>query len=299
MGLLEKGEGVSLKHEDRTIDSQTQLYGVLGNPIRQSLSPQLHNAAFKQLGMNCAYMAFEVDPNALALAFEGIRSLGIRGVNLTIPFKELALDFIDEIPEDLDRATGAINTVVNKDGQLLGFNTDGPGLLRALKEELNFNPDGKSILILGAGGAARGALFALARANADIVRIHNRTAERAEGLAEYAQTYFPETEISAASAEDVSRERFDLVLNATSVGMKSQHSPMELKNLHQPKAAYDLVYTPRETVWLKEAKKLGIPCANGLGMLANQAALSFELWTGRNDAVREIMHKELLNCLTS
>ncbi len=291
---------MSLKQGSLPIDSHTQLYGVLGNPIQHSLSPQIHNAAFKQLGINGTYLAFEVDPNALGLAFEGIRTLSIRGVNLTIPFKELALDYIDEIPEDLDRATGAINTVVNKNGQLLGFNTDSPGFLRALKEELNFNPEGKSILVLGAGGAARGALFALSRANADIIRVFNRTTDRAQGLAEYAQTYFPETEISAiASIEDMHKDHFDLVVNATSVGMKNDHhKPLDLKKLNNPKAVYDLVYTPRETALLADAKKLGIPHANGLGMLANQAALSFELWTGRNESVRDIMFKELTTCLT-
>ncbi len=291
---------MSLKHDSKIIDSHTQLYGVLGNPIKHSLSPQLHNAAFKQLGMNAVYLAFEVDPNELALAFEGVRSLRLHGVNLTIPFKELALDYIDEIPEDLDRATGAINTVVNKDGLLLGFNTDGPGFLRALKDELNFNPEGKSVLVLGAGGAARGVVFALARTGADIIRIHNRTGERAQGLADYAKTYFPETEIiPVLSMDELHKDRFDLVVNATSVGMKADpHMPLDLKKLRDPRAVYDLIYNPKETAWLKEAKKLGMPCANGLGMLANQAALSFELWTGRNDAVRDIMHKELLQCLT-
>ena len=115
------------------INSRTHLYGVLGDPVGHSLSPVIHNAAFAHSHLNAVYLAFHVQPGALGLAFEGMRSLGIRGVNLTIPFKEEAMDFIDEVPEDVDRAVGALNTVVNKNGQLIGYNTDGPGFLKALK----------------------------------------------------------------------------------------------------------------------------------------------------------------------
>ena len=280
------------------IDSQSQLYGIFGNPVEHSLSPILHNAAFKRLGLNASYHAFKIAPDALGLAFEGMRALGIRGVNVTIPFKEDALNFIDDIPEDLDRLTGALNTVFLKDGRLLGYNTDGPGLLGALREELSFNPSGKDILLLGSGGAARGALFALAHAGADRILIHNRTHDRAHGLAEYAAQYFSETEIVAVpSSLDISSKRLDLVVNATSCGMRgNEELPLEWNLLKKPAAAYDLVYTPKETPWLREAKKLGIPCANGLGMLIQQAAISFGVWTGKKEGVREAMREAVAAC---
>lgn len=281
---------------DMKIDSRTRVFGIFGNPVDHSLSPVLHNAVFKKLGMDCTYLAFKIEPDSLGLAFEGMRSLGFGGVNVTIPFKEDALNFVDEIPEDLDRLIGAVNTVVPKDGDLLGYNTDGPGFLSALSQELSFKPSGKDILVLGAGGAARAVLFALARAGADRIFIHNRTHERANGLAEYAAQYFPETEIEALSSfDDLSAKRLDLVVNTTPCGMKTNTElPLDWGLLEkEPAAAYDLVYAPKETPWLKSAKKLGIPCANGLGMLVEQAALSFELWTGKKEGVREAMREAL------
>ena len=281
-----------------SLDSQTQLYGVLGDPIEHSLSPLIHNAAFKHFEMNAAYLAFRVKPEMLGLAFEGIRAFGMKGVNLTIPLKQAAIEFIDEIPEDLDKVTGAINTVVNRGGQLYGYNTDGVGFLTSLKEDLSFDPEGKTILLLGAGGSACGVAFALARAHAECVYIHNRTQERAQGLADFAQPYFPETEIRAVSGlEEVYPQKIDLVVNTTSCGMKGNAgSPMDLKKLANKASVYDLVYSPTETLFLKTARSLGWPAANGLGMLAAQAALSFELWTGQKEGVLVTMREALKKC---
>jgi shikimate dehydrogenase len=280
------------------INGHTHIYGVLGHPVDHSLSPLIHNAAFSQLQMNAVYLAFHVQPEALCLAFEGLRSLEIRGANLTIPFKEVAIEFIDEIPEDVDRATGAINTVVNKKGQLHGYNTDGPGFLRALREELSFNPEGKNILVLGAGGAARSVVFALSRAHAQRIFIHNRTRERAQGLAEVSAPFFPETELEPViSLDELRLQKVDLVVNATSCGMKgNQDIPFDLKQLKKKAAVYDLVYSPLETPFLRSARALGWSAANGLHMLAEQAALSFELWTGKKEGVREAMLGALKTC---
>src|SRR3990167_46940 len=167
------------------LDAETDLYGILGNPVRHSLSPLIHNAVFQELKINAVYLAFEIRRESLGLAFEAVRSLGIKGVNVTIPFKEAALGFVDEIPEDLDRCVGALNTVVNRDGRLFGYNTDVSGFLTAINEELQFNPEGKTALVLGAGGAARGVVFALAHAHAEKILINNRTETRAQGLQEY------------------------------------------------------------------------------------------------------------------
>lgn len=280
------------------VNAETHLYGILGNPVRHSLSPLIHNALFQELNMNAVYVAFEINRESLGLAFEAIRSLGIRGVNVTVPFKEAALNFIDEVPEDIDRCVGALNTVVNREGRLFGYNTDVAGFLIAVKEELGFNPEGKKALVLGAGGAARAVIFALGKAHADKILIHNRTAARAEGLQEYLSDYFPETEIDSFISMDGMKDfKFDLVVNATSCGMKEKDPlPLDLHVLSNKASVYDLVYSPRETSFLKMAKTLGLPCAGGIGMLAAQAALSFELWTGAKEKVRERMLETLKKC---
>lgn len=280
------------------VNASTQLYGIFGNPVNHSLSPLLHNALFDQFKMNAVYMAFQIEKESLGLAFEAMRSLGIRGVNITIPHKEAALGFVDEVPEDLDRCVGAVNTVVNRKGKLIGYNTDGAGFLSSLKDDLGFNPEGKTCLVLGAGGAARGVVFALARAKADRILIYNRTQARAEGLKDYLFSYFPEVEIEAlGSLDGLKNEKVDLVVNATSCGM-SPNDPvsMDLTILKTKARVYDLVYSPAETPLLTKAKSLGLPCVNGLGMLAAQAALSFELWTGHREGVKEKMLETLKTC---
>ncbi len=281
-----------------TVDAHTHLYGIFGSPVRHSLSPLIHNTAFDHLKMNAAYMAFEVSKEQLPLAFEAVRSLGIRGVNITIPHKEAACNFVDEIPEVIDRTAGALNTVVNKQGKLFGYNTDGVGFLIALKEELGFHPAGKTALVLGAGGSARAVVFALANAQAEKIMIHNRTQERAEGLADFLSASCTDMEIEAVeSLEAVKGRKIDLVVNATSCGMKVEDPlPMDLNHLQKGACVYDLIYAPSETKLLKEAKRLGLPCANGLGMLAGQAALSFGLWTGHVAGVRELMLETLKKC---
>ncbi len=273
------------------VNAQTQLYGIFGNPVSHSLSPLIQNAAFSHLQINAAYLAFPIETGYLGIAFEAFRAMGMRGANITIPYKEEALNFIDDIPEDVDRRIGAINTVRNDHGTLLGYNTDGPGFLMALNEELSFNPEGKSILVLGAGGAARSVVFSLARAHANKVWVLNRHVERAQGLTELAAGFFSETEFEAVKyLYEVQGEAIDLVVNATSCGMKgNQDIPLDLRILERKTAAYDLVYSPNETPFLQTAKALGFPHANGLGMLVNQAVLSFEIWTGKKDGVRKIM----------
>lgn len=273
-------------------DAGTRLYGIFGDPVGHSLSPLLHNALFRERKINAAYLAFRVAPEWLGLAFESMRALGIAGVNLTVPHKEEAVDLVDEIPEDIDRAVGALNTVVNRDGRLYGHNTDVPGLLMALREELDFDPAGKSVVVAGAGGSARAAVFALARGNAERIFVVNRTHARAEGLADYASGFFPETDIEAVTPPDADLKKIALVVNATSLGL-SATDPLPVDPSEFPAArVYDLIYS-NETAFLKAAKKADLRAANGLGMLVNQAALSFGLWTGEREGVRESMRVAL------
>lgn len=273
------------------IDAKTQVYGIFGHPVGHSLSPIIHNSQFKRLRMNAVYLAFDITPETLGLAFESVRALGICGVNVTIPHKEAALNFIDEIPEDVDRCIGAINTVVNRGGKLYGYNTDVNGFLISLKEELSFDPEGKTVLVLGAGGAARGVVAALASASVGRIMVHNRTFSRAQGLTETVSGHFPRTEFEAISDTDsLKRMAVDLVVNATSIGMKGHDEPFfDLKRFAKQACAMDLVYGPVLTPFLESAKRSGWTVASGSGMLAAQGALAFELWTGRKNGIREGM----------
>ena len=285
--------------EFNVIDAFTKLYGIFGNPVAHSLSPQMHNAAFKHLKINASYLAFEIKLQNLALAFEAIRSLDMGGVNITVPFKEEATKFVDEIPEDLDRGIDAINTVVHRDGRLIGYNTDAPGFLWSLKNDLNFNPVGKKVLLLGAGGSARAVAFALGSVEAEKVWIYNRTLERGLGLADYAGKHFPGSEFEAVSVLDfLKSEKVDLVVNTTSSGMKADDAlPLDLKLLAGKPAVFDVIYAPAQTKLLKSAAALNLAHTNGLGMLAAQGALAFALWTGQKEKVRELMLETLKSCI--
>ncbi len=281
------------------LDSNTQLYGIIGDPIGHSLSPKLHNAVFEKFGMNAVYLAFRVEASRVEQAFDAMRALGIAGFNVTVPHKEAAIDCIDEIPHDIDRVIGAINTIVNRDGRLFGYNTDSPGFLSSLKQELAFNPKGKKVLLLGAGGAARGVSFSLALAGAEKMWVYNRTREKGVGLADLLTKHFPKTEFSAIGGSgEAAMEKIDLVVNTTSVGMEGNPGvPLDLRHLKSQPAVVDLVYSPEETEFLKQARRLDLRCTNGLGMLVAQAALSFERWTGKTEGVQALMADVLKKCL--
>ena len=281
------------------VNAKTDVYGIIGNPVGHSLSPLIHNTLFREMDINAVYVAFQVNGQSLSLAFEGLRALGVRGVNITVPHKEAAVHLVDEIPEDIDRGIGAINTVVNQNGKLLGYNTDARGFLVALNEDLSFRPEGRTALVLGAGGAGRSVVFALARTGAERILLYDALPGRAAGLKKYLKGFFLETDIeSPEGLASVFSERIDLVVNATPVGMNaSDLPPVDLNRLlSKPQGVYDLVYSPAETPLLRVAKQLGLPCSNGLGMLAAQAALSFELWTGKKQGVRERMLEALKTC---
>ena len=246
------------------------------------------------------YLPFEVKPSELREAIKCIKSIGIIGVNITIPHKEAVIKFIDDVSEEA-RHIGAVNTIVNKDGRLIGHNTDGYGYITSLKEECNFNPKGKNIAILGAGGAARGILVALSVKKPKTIIIANRTLARAISLIKAFKGKFPETKFEAVDLnKDILKKYFkdiELLINTTSVGMKKNETveiPLEL--LPKTAVVSDIVYNPLETLLLKKAKKLGLTTHSGLGMLVHQGVKSFKLWTGM-DAPIEVMRKAALKAL--
>lgn len=266
------------------LTGKTRVLGIFGDPVAHSLSPLMQNQALEAAGFDAVYVPFHVRPDKLEQAVEGVRALALLGVNVTIPHKEKIGAYLDEIDEDA-KLIGAINTVVSREGRLKGYNTDGLGLIRSLSEDLEFDPRGKRILILGAGGACRAALVSLSRAGAASISIANRTKARAEELSREFGAVFAETDYLSMGLcqEDLSIavEGVDLVLNTTSIGLKGEvFEDFPWDKMSKETSIYDMVYKPGKTPLVNEAIKKGYLAADGLGMLAGQGEEAFYLWTG-------------------
>jgi len=257
----------------------TEHVALLGHPVAHSLSPVFHAAAFAHCGLDVRYELWDTEPEALAGRVVSLRDGAILGANVTIPHKEAVIPHLDELGGQSARV-GAVNTIVNRSGRLFGFNTDGPGFVAALRNEAAFDPAGKSILLLGAGGAARGIAFALAEARVESLGIWNRTPARASRLAIDVNAAL--ASVHTARASDPSG--YDCVVNCTSVGMEGGRNEGEIPcdlSLARPGAlAVDIVYKPAETAFLRAAGSHGLHTLGGLPMLIYQGALAFELWTG-------------------
>jgi shikimate dehydrogenase len=278
------------------MDANTVLYGVIGDPIRHSKSPVMMNSAFRELGLNGAYGAFHVKPEALEGAVKGMRVFGFRGLNVTIPHKVEVMGYLDEIDEGA-RVIGAVNTIVNENGVLKGYNTDGIGYVRSLKEETGISLQGARVLVLGAGGAARGVAYALAKEGVSRIMICNRSKDKAVELAETISEF---TEASAVGMDELSTyiSSVDILLNTTSVGMHPSvdETPIDPALLHEKLLVSDLIYNPRITRLLHEAKQRGARIHGGLGMFIYQGAYALEYWTGLTApaaAMREVVEQSL------
>lgn len=267
------------------IDGSTKIYGVIGYPVKHTFSPYFHNAAFKALKLNAAYVPFEVAPAKLKDAIRGLQALGVRGINVTIPHKEAVIPLLDELSPQA-KGIGAVNVILSEDGKLIGHNTDGEGFLVSLKKNLNASPKNKSIFILGAGGAAKALSYVLAREEAKSITLVDVMHQRAKELALKTKRAFPKCEVKSIpylmSRIDEEALNADILINATPVGMK-EGDPCIVSTdaLHKDLIVCDLIYNPLETNLLKEARKRGLKSINGIGMLLYQGALSFELFTGK------------------
>lgn len=275
-----------------------EILGIFGHPVAHSLSPRMHRAALKATGFGnkFVYLSFDISPHSLEDAVRAIRVLNIRGVNITIPFKEKIIPYLDQVDAQA-RIMGAVNTVLNEDGCLKGFNTDGSGFLRAMKEETGKDLKGKRILILGAGGACRAlaAVFSLQRSQ-EIV-IANRSRDRAIAVAEMINKLGTRATVIGLESQVLRKEaeKADLVINTTPLGMAGNfESPMgtAASGLHPGQVVCDIVYNPVETVLLKQAKNRGCQIVSGLGMLLFQGAEAFQIWTGVEAPV-DVMRQEL------
>ncbi|SJZ86393.1 shikimate dehydrogenase [Selenihalanaerobacter shriftii] len=275
---------------------KTEIVGLLGYPVEHSFSPLMHNAAFKELDLNYLYLLFEVLPKNLKAAIDGIRGLNLKGVNLTIPHKEKVIPYLDEISKEAE-LIGAVNTIKNDDGKLIGYNTDGKGFVKSLLEN-DFYPQDKNVLVIGAGGAARAVSFQLGLEGVNGLYITNRTFEKAEVLVKEIDTKLHLKRIESVPLEEQKLyniiSKIDLIVDTTPIGMHPNHKVPPVINpemLHQELTVVDLVYNPVETTLLKAARKAGAKVISGLGMLIHQGAIAFEIWTGKT-APTEIMKKE-------
>ena len=271
--------------------------GIVGHPVAHSLSPVFQGAAFRESGLDVRYERWDTEPESLAARILNLRHPDCLGANVTIPYKEAVFPLVDELGGQSARV-GAVNTIVNRGGRLYGFNTDGPGFVQALRRERGFDVAGRSMLLLGAGGAARGIGFALADANAGRIAISNRTQSRAAQLAR---------DIAAAGAECVSEpnaasREYDCIVNCTSIGMHGGpapgESPLDVERLPGAPLIVDIVYAPEETPLLAQARRRGLRTLGGLPMLVFQGALAFELWTGApapTETMFDALRRELAN----
>jgi shikimate dehydrogenase len=282
------------------IDSRTKLTGLFGHPVGHSLSPLMHNCAFQKMGLPFIYAAFDIEPTHIGSAVESIRALGLRGVNVTIPHKVAVMPFLDEIDEEA-RQIGAVNTIVNENGRLIGYNTDGRGYVQSLIEEEDIHPAHARVLMLGAGGAARGVALALIRAGVERVLITNRTYAKAEQLAVELSHLFPGKHIRAISKEQIASaiRESTLLVQTTSIGMHpdNEASPIPAEYLHSGLLVSDLIYNPLQTRIQRDALAAGARTHSGAGMFIYQGALSFEYWTGTKapvDAMKEVVLASLV-----
>jgi len=282
------------------ISGKTRICGVIGDPIEHTMSPAMHNAAFREKGIDYLYVPFRVKREELGKAIEGMRALNMKGLNVTIPHKVAVIPFLDKL-DPLAEKIGAVNTIVNEDGALKGYNTDATGFLQALLEG-GVDPQEKNVLVLGAGGASRAISLILADRGAHLT-ILNRLLELdwAKELAGRISQFFNrEVEALELNRENLTRtlKKTDILVNATSVGMTPdiEQTPVDSDLLTPEITVFDIVYNPIKTRLLREAEAAGAKTISGVEMLVWQGALAFENWTGL-EAPIDLMRKETIRLL--
>lgn len=289
---------IDKKGKKMLVSGSTKVFALFGDPVMHSLSPLMQNTAFKILELDACYIPLLVHSGDLAEAVKAVRALNFGGVNLTIPHKEKVLSYLDEVDEEA-KLIGAVNTVVNRNGYLYGYNTDASGFLASL-QSLGFDPKGKRVVVMGAGGAARAVAVTLALQGASRIHICNRSTRRGEILAQDLCRVGAAVDVSDYGVSCSEALKYaDLLINATPVGMYPNHkeNPIIMSDqLHPRLLVCDLVYNPPQTMLLKEAAAVGCGVLNGVGMLAHQGALAFQLWTGRKAPV-DLMQGVVLDAL--
>lgn len=266
-------------------------FAVIGDPIDHSLSPNIHSAAFREMNLDSSYIAYRIPKGELEEGIEGLKKIKIDGFNITIPHKIEMMKYLDKIDESCS-LIGAVNTVTNTNGILKGYNTDMDGFLEPFKKK-KLNIVNTKVLLLGAGGAARAIVAGFAKEKANSITIANRTLENAKNLSEFAKKIG--LNAKAIKIEDVkdTAKNFDIIVNATSVGLKDESSPISLEGINEKTIVYDIVYMPINTNFIKKAKERNATIIYGYEMLLGQAVRSFEIWHGM-EAPYNAMKKALL-----
>ncbi len=279
----------------KDINGSTRLAGVIGWPIEHSLSPAMHNAAYSRLGLDWAYLPLPVRESAdVPAVVTAIRSLPFVGFNVTMPYKQMMLGLCDEVAAQA-QLCGAVNTVQVVDGRLLGYNTDGRGLLESLRDDAGFDPAGKRALVLGSGGAAGAIAAALVLAGVAHLTIVSRDPAHADGLIARLTPHARDTELAVVRSGDESAalvQAADLVVNSTPLGLRpGDPSPVQGEWLHAGQVISDMIYSPPHTKFLDDAEAAGAKAIGGLGMLVAQGAISLEIWNGDSamSAPRDVM----------
>jgi shikimate dehydrogenase len=283
------------------INGKTRICAIIGDPVEHSLSPVMHNAAFKELGLNLVYTAFTVNARDLKTAILGLKSLGILGLNITMPHKNAVTKYLDEL-DVIAKTINAVNTVVNKQGKLIGYNTDGMGIMYALKEN-HVYPENKKLVLLGAGGAAKAIAYQVSK-NVNELVILNRSLDKAKKLVELLKNSSISIKCGIISNNTLKQElsTADILINATSVGMNPDigKSPVPPEYLRSDLDVLDIIYNPLKTKLLQDAEAVGAKIISGLEMLIFQGAIAFEIWTNcpapidvmRNALITELNKRE-------
>lgn len=285
----------------RSAAGHNKLFGIFGDPIDHTLSPVMHNAAFEALGLPYFYFPFHVSSERLKGAVGALLPLGIKGVNITIPHKEAVIPLLDSVAEDAEKV-GAVNTIeVTSTNRLVGHNTDGKGFIASL-HEMDVDPSGKRVVLLGAGGAAGGVAFQLAKEPVSELILMARSPARGKRLAERLASAFPALKIALyemnwSKGVPFRRDPSMLLINSTPLGMREDDpSPFPMDQIDPTWVVADLIYRPYRTPLLISAQRAGAKPISGLGMLLHQGALAFEIWTKQKPSL-SVMKKALLDAL--
>jgi len=269
----------------------SKTFAVIGDPINHSLSPNIHSAAFRELNLDCSYIGYRIPKEELEEGIEGLKKIKITGFNVTIPHKIKIMKYLDKIDESCS-LIGAANTIVNTDGILKGYNTDMDGFLEPFKKK-GLKIINSKVLLLGAGGAARAIVAGFAKAKAKSITIANRTLENAEKLSEFAEKIGLSADVIKIENVKDSAKNYDIIVNATSIGLKNEQSIISLNGINEKTIVYDIVYMPMNTDFIKKAKENGAVVIYGYEMLLGQATRAFEIWHNM-EAPYNAMKKALL-----
>lgn len=269
----------------------SKTFAVIGDPIDHSLSPNIHSAAFRELNLDCSYIAYRIPKDELRDGIEGLKKIQIKGFNVTIPHKVEMIKYVDKLDESCS-LIGAVNTVKNNDGILKGYNTDMDGFLDPFKKK-NIPIKDSRVLLLGAGGAARAIVAGFAKEKARDITIANRTLQKAVKLSEFSKKVGLEATPIKIEHAGGSAKKYDIIVNATSVGLRNESSPISLDGIRVDSIIYDIVYMPMNTDFIKKGREKGARIIFGYEMLLGQAVRAFEIWHGTK-APYNAMKKALL-----